>query len=99
MASRRNRYEPLQRSTQPRWLVIRNMHRGILEHRRLDPDSDLYGVFIKALAAHVDRGYQMEEFSSGQACAFCNRGDERRMIVIEYVDPAQDTSYRSFSPL
>lgn len=65
------------------------MHRSILEQRLLPPGSDLLGAFAKALAAHVDDGWQLEVFSSTQACGFCERGAERRVITIESEDPAR----------
>ena len=98
MASRRSSYEPLLPSIHPRWLVVRNMHRAILEQRLLAPGSDLYGAFIKALSAHVDDGWQMETFSSSHACAFCGRGRERRVITIESEDPNRAMTRNSFSP-
>ena len=41
---------------------MRNMHRDVLEHRLLAPGSDLRGAFVKALAAHVEEGWQFETF-------------------------------------
>ena len=38
------------------------MHRDVLEHRLLAPGSDLRGAFVKALAAHVEEGWQLETF-------------------------------------
>jgi hypothetical protein len=65
------------------------MQSSILEQRLLPPGSDLRGVFAKALAAHVDDGWQLETFSSSLACAFCQRGAERRVITIEAEDPTR----------
>ncbi len=93
---RRSSYEPLQCSSQPRWLVVRDMHRAVLEHRLLPPGSDLYGAFIKALAAHVDEGWQMEVFSSSHACAFCGRRNERRIITVESEDPNRPLPSRRY---
>jgi hypothetical protein len=87
MVSRRASFDVLAISDAPRWLVVRNMHRAILEHRELAPGSDLRSAFVKALAVHVDEGWQLETFSSNLACAFCGRGSERRAITIEADDP------------
>jgi hypothetical protein len=86
---RRSSYDPLAVSTEPRWLVVRNMHSSILEQRVLRPGDDLRGAFAKALAAHVDDGWQLETFSSSLACGFCQRGTERRVITIEAEDPTR----------
>ncbi len=94
---RRCSYEPLQRSAHPRWLVVRDMHRSVIEHRLLPADTDLYGVFIKALAAHVDDGWQLEVFSSSHACAFCARRNERRVITVESEDPNRPLPSRRYA--
>ena len=78
-------------------MVVRDKYSTILEHRRLEPGSDLHGAFVKALAAHVDDGWQMETFSSTQACAFCRRAGERRMISVEQQDPLTHAR-QTFSP-
>jgi hypothetical protein len=70
MSPRRSSHDPLAPANAPRWLVVRNMHRKVLEHRLLPPGSDLRGAFVKALAAHADAGWQLETFSSDLACAF-----------------------------
>jgi len=70
------------------------MCRSVLDHRLLPPGTDLYGAFIKALAAHVDNGWQMEVFSSNHACAFCSRSDERRVITVETEDPSRPSPSR-----
>jgi len=73
------------------------MHRSVLEQRLLPPGSDLYGAFVKTLAAHVDEGWQMEVFSSSHACAFCGRSGERRVITVESEDPGRPLPSRSYN--
>jgi hypothetical protein len=92
MVSRRSFYDALAPSNGPHWLVVRNMHRQVLEHRPLPPGSDLRATFVKALAAHVDDGWQLETFSSNLACAFCGRDGERRAITVEAEDPMRPGS-------
>jgi hypothetical protein len=94
MVSRRSSFDPFAPSAAPRWLVVRNMHRKVLEHRLLPPGNDLRGAFVKALAAHVDEGWQLETFFSDLACAFCGRGSERRMITVEAFDPTRPADTR-----
>jgi hypothetical protein len=97
MSRRRSSFEPLLPSHEPRWLVVRNMQSAALEQQVLAPGSDLYGAFIKALAAHVEAGWQMETFSSNQAFAFCHRGTERRFIGVESHDPNRARGDADFS--
>jgi hypothetical protein len=97
MSPRRSRYEPLQPSPHPRWLVVRTMCQEVLEHRMLPPGSDLCGAFVTALAAHVAAGWTLETFSSSTACAFCRSGTLRRAISIEAEDPSRPTPNRSLN--
>ena len=87
MSPRRSSFDPFAPSDAPRWLVVRDMCRTVLEHRELPPGTDLRGAFVKALAAHAGAGWQLETFSSDLGCAFCGRGIERRAITIETDDP------------
>jgi hypothetical protein len=97
MSPRRSVYDPLQISAHPPWLVVRTMCRDLLEQRLLPPGSDLCGVFVTALAAHVAAGWTLETFSSNTAGAFCHLGSERRAISIEAEDPSCPTSNRSLN--
>lgn len=72
------------------------MRRAVLEHRLLAPGTDLRGEFVKALAAHVEGGWQLGEFSSSVACAFCTRENERRAITVEFEDPMRLGTTRQF---
>src|SRR5438270_8793733 len=94
MSPRHSKYEPLQPSGQPRWLVIRNMHRGLLSQQLLAPGTDLGGAFVMALAAQVQAGWTLETFSSNVACAFCSRGGERCAVSIEAEDPTRPLPFR-----
>jgi hypothetical protein len=87
MVSRRTRYEPLQTTTELRWLVIRTMVRQLQHSECLPAGSDLKAALVRTLAAHAADGWQLESFSSSFAVAFCNRDAERRMIGIECLDP------------
>jgi hypothetical protein len=96
MPPRRNSYEPLALSKEPRWIVVRNMHRTVLVQQRLEPGTDLYGAYVKAMAAHADAGWQLESFSSSHACVFCSRSGERRSIAVESDDPGNPTPPRFY---
>jgi hypothetical protein len=93
MATRRSRYDPLKSVDQVRWLSVRDAYGGLIEHRRLEPGSDLKAAMIKALADHADSGWTLESYSSELACSFCHRGADRRQITVEHADPAVDRGY------
>src|ERR1700678_2010080 len=89
MARRRSNFDPLAISTAPHWLVVRDKHSQVVEHHLLPAASDLRGAFAKALAAHVDSGWQLETFSSNLGSAYCSQRSERRSITIESEDPSR----------
>ena len=72
------------------------MQRTVIEQQLLPPSTDLYGVFIKALAAQVDGGWTIENFSSELSFAFCHRGSDRRIVGIEAEDPGRPSLSRPF---
>jgi hypothetical protein len=85
---RRTQFDPLDNpKREPRWLVVRNMHRAILEVRPLSPETDLRRTFILALLEWTDAGWTLGEFSSISGHFFCTRGAERRMVAITPSDP------------
>jgi hypothetical protein len=94
MAKRRSSFDPLSPAKELRWLCVRHMDQRLIESRRLEPGADLKAAFVHALAAHADGGWTLERFSSGLACAFCRRGEERRLIAIECFDPTRPAPAR-----
>lgn len=96
MVKRRASFGPLLPVNEPRWLCVRRMDHGLIESQHFDPGTDLKAAFVHALASHADAGWTLERFSSDLACAFCRRGEERRLIVIECFDPGRPTPMREF---
>jgi hypothetical protein len=47
--ARRSVFDPLQPTTDPRWYVVRNMHRAVLEARALAPGVNLKRAFVAAM--------------------------------------------------
>jgi hypothetical protein len=70
------------------------MDQRLIDAQRVESGADLKVAFVHALAAHADAGWTIERFSSDLACAFCRRGEERRVIVIECFDPTRPTPPR-----
>ena len=73
-----------------RWIAVYNVLRRVIEHREIPPGADLPGELVKALAAHVEQGFVLEDFSSKRASAFCHRGTERREIAVTLSDPTKE---------
>jgi len=90
---RRNVFDPLEPSREPRWYVVRGQHNVILESRLLPPRSDLKRAFVAAMLEWIDAGWKLGEFSSTSGVFFCARGVERRMIGITPTDPGQIQGY------
>lgn len=84
---RRNVFDPLEPTAEPRWLTVRNMHGALLESRLLPSGCDLKRAFVIALLEWIDAGWQLGEFSSTGATFFCTRGTERRMVSITPSEP------------
>jgi hypothetical protein len=89
MIRRRNTFEPLEPTTEPRWVVVRNMHGALLRVRALAPGSDLKRAFVVLMLEWIDAGWRLGEFSSTAGTFFCTRGVERRMINITPTDPGE----------
>jgi hypothetical protein len=94
MVPRRNVYDPLEPTREPRWYEVRDMHGRILESRLLpacwhEPEAHIH----RRDAQHIDAGWQIGEFGSRGGAFFCNRGTERRMVAITPTDPKQHGGY------
>lgn len=87
--ARRFVFDPLQPTTDPRWYVVRNMYRAVLEARALAPGVNLKRAFVAAMLEWIDAGWELGEFSSTGAVFFCTKGVERRMVEISPSDPGQ----------
>lgn len=84
--ARRHVYDPLELTKEPRWYVVTNMHRAVLEVRPLPLGANLKRVFVAAMLEWIDSGWQLSEFSSRAGIFFCTMGTERRMVEISPTD-------------
>jgi hypothetical protein len=91
--ARRNVFDPLEPTREPRWYTVRNMHNAVLEARVLPPGADLKRAFVAAMLEWIDAGWQLGEFSSTGGVFFCTRGTERRMVCITPSDPGTEQTY------
>jgi hypothetical protein len=86
MVRRRTLYDPFARTTERRWLVVRNEHGSIIESRELAPEIDLERLFVASILEWIDGGWIVGEFSSVGAALFCTRSADRRIVAIERLD-------------
>jgi hypothetical protein len=87
--ARRSVYDPLEPTSEPRWYVVRNIHRAVLEARALAPGANLKRAFVAAMLEHIDAGWELGEFSSTAGVFFCTKGVERRQVEITPSDPGR----------
>ncbi|MDB6084209.1 MAG: hypothetical protein JWN43_2090 [Gammaproteobacteria bacterium] len=69
------------------------MHGTIMESRPLVAGANLTRVFITAMLAWMEGGWNISEFSSAAATFFCSRGADRRMVSIDPTDPSESPMY------
>jgi hypothetical protein len=62
--ARRNVYDPLEPTKEPRWYVVRGRKSELLESRPLPVGTDLKRVLVAAMLNRIDAGWQLGEFSS-----------------------------------
>jgi len=68
-------------------MVVRNMHRTVLEARQLESTANLTRTLVAAMLEYIDTGWTLGEFSSSTAFLFCTKAGERRMVGISPSDP------------
>jgi hypothetical protein len=83
--ARRNVFDPLEPTAEPRWYVVRDRLNAVLEAWALAAGSDFKRVFVVAMIERIDSGWRFGEFSS--------RGGERCQIGIEAADPSLPIGY------
>jgi hypothetical protein len=91
--ARRNIFDPLESTREPRWYVVRDAHSAVIDVRLLPAGTDLKRVFVAAMLERIDAGWQLGEFSSRGGSVFFTRGAERCMVAIEAADPGQPVGY------
>jgi hypothetical protein len=85
MTTKRSKYDPLARSHQPRWLVLRDLFHNVLDATELPPGTDLRQAFASGLAELELQGWQSEGATG--AMVFVRRGAERRLLAVHEHDP------------
>jgi hypothetical protein len=91
--ARRNVFDPLEPTREPRWYVVRDRLSRVLEARALPPGTDLKRVLGSAMLERIDAGWRLGEFGSRGGSFFCTRVTERCQIGIEAADPGRPLGY------
>jgi hypothetical protein len=93
--ARRNVFDPLEPTREPRWYTVRNMHGGLLEVRRLAAGCDLTKANIcgRHARSHRHRLATRRIQLDGWHVLLPTRGVERRMVSITPTDPGQLPGY------
>lgn len=86
---RRSTFQPLARSSDPRWLVMRTVYGAVIEAHRIEPQTDLVRAFLAALLEQIDAGWTAGDFTSSAAVVRLSRGRECRLLTIERQDPSE----------
>jgi len=83
-------------SDQVRWIVVSSACGDLLSIQQLPPGTDLYRALLNTLDELRGGGWLIENEPT-YPCVFANRGAERRMVMVSYIDPA-GAPLRHFSP-
>jgi hypothetical protein len=89
MVHRRIPTQELTSVNEPRWLAVTTPTHALIQHMEIPPGADLKAVLVKTLAAYVESGWKLEDFSSNNSSCFINRGADRLMIHIRPTDPTK----------
>ena len=88
---RRNNYDPMAISHEPRWYVVYDAFHAVLEHELLPPGANLWAVLREVMETRAERGWQIEiehgEPSYGSF--FCRKDGVRLYITIQPTDPSK----------
>jgi hypothetical protein len=93
---RRTRHDPYARSSQPAYIVIRDMQHHIIECQRMGRAADLSGAMAATIERLASDGWQAEG-NAKYGFVFVRREGERRLLSLTALSP-NDRSPQSFSP-
>ena len=91
MGSRRSVFDPLEASSDARWLVVRDRRGALQSSQRLTDGVNVKRVFVAAMLERIDAGWELVEFSSRGGMFYCTRGVERQMVSVMPQDPRVGT--------
>lgn len=86
---KRQRFDFLARTDQPRWLVVADRCSRIIECSRIEPGADLRAVLENALAQRKADGWTVADHDGRWVWSgfFCERNGERVSVSLAAVEP------------
>jgi|ERR1700722_17288689 len=84
------------KSTEPRYVVLWDLHWHVLDCQRLEPAADLSGAVTAAMERLNGEGWRPEA-TPEYGFVFIRRETERRLLMLTPRDPYSTTA-QSFSP-
>jgi len=89
MSTRPGRPDPLEKTGEPRWLVVRDRVSRALEYRMLAGGSDLRAAITAKHAELARAGWRVESIPKKCAFFFADRDNDRVCVSVECFEPAE----------
>jgi hypothetical protein len=91
MGTRRGRPDPLERTGEPRWLVVRDRVSRALEFRELPGGADLRAAMAAKQVELVAKGWRAGSIPTKCSFFFADRDNERVCVSVECFEPASSS--------
>jgi hypothetical protein len=92
MIRKRSRYNALEPSAGPTWLLVENQYTELVFAREYPPLANRIHIMIEALAASVAKGWEVECLPGEQPVYFCRKGEYRHCVLIGATPAAERMS-------
>lgn len=89
MIQKRGRYNSLEPSKEPTWLLVENQYTELVFAKEYPPLANRIHIMIEALAASVAKGWEVECLPGEYPLYFCRKGQYRHCVYIG-TTPAAD---------
>jgi hypothetical protein len=89
MIRKRSRYNALELSNEPTWLLVENQYTELVFAKEYPPLANHIHIMIEALAASVAKGWEVECLPGKHPLYFCRKGQYRHCVHIS-TKPAAD---------
>lgn len=95
MIRKRMRYNALEASDEPTWLLVENEYTELVFAKEYPPRANRIHIMIEALAASVAKGWEVECLPGDQPLYFCAKGHDRHCVYLA-TQPSADrmSAYR-----
>jgi|SRR5689334_3236943 hypothetical protein len=96
MSTRPGRPDPLEKTGEPRWLVVRDRMSRALEFRMLPGGSDLRAAIGAKQAELAKTGWRVDSIARKCAFFFADRDNDRVCVSVECFEPETAADVRRF---